>query len=179
MRFLFVLIFFFSSIGLVQSDQDPSQNTKSMRIEKIDKIIVEKEKRHLSLYSEGNLVKTYKIALGFSPVGHKVKAGDGKTPEGNYTISGKNAHSRFHLALSISYPNKLDLEKARQQGVNPGGDIMIHGAPNQLESFTKVPGLNWLFQKFDWSKGCISVTNSDIEEIYKRVPVGTPIVIKP
>lgn len=192
LRFLFssliALVFFFSFVGVVRSDPDSSQNTKTIRTDKtgktgktdkIDKIIVEKEKRTLSLYSEGNLIKTYKIALGFSPGGHKVKVGDGKTPEGNYTISAKNGHSRFHLALSISYPNKLDLENARKRGVDPGGDIMIHGAPNQLASFTKVPGLNWLFQQFDWSKGCISVTNSDIEEIYKRVPVGTPIIIKP
>ncbi len=138
-----------------------------------DKILVEKSKRTLSLYSKNQLIKKYSIALGPNPEGHKTQEGDGKTPEGNYIIDSRNPNSAFHLSLHISYPNEQDLEQAKIKGVSPGGQIMIHGLPN---------GLGWIgfIQKFkDWTQGCIAVTNSQIEEIWKMVPDGTPIEIKP
>jgi murein L,D-transpeptidase YafK len=95
--------------------------------QKADRIVVLKSERKLTLMSNGKVLNTYKIALGGDPVGPKIKAGDKKTPEGDYVVDSKNAKSRFHLALHISYPNAADRERARKLGVNPGGDVEIHG----------------------------------------------------
>ncbi len=138
-----------------------------------DRIVVVKSARTLTLLRRGKVLKSYKIALGAQPVGAKTREGDGKTPEGEYRISGKNIHSQFHLSLRISYPNAQDRERAEEFGVNPGGDIFIHGLPPQWA---------WLgaaHRQKDWTAGCIAVTNSEIDEIWKAVPVGTPVEIKP
>lgn len=140
---------------------------------KADKIIVEKSKRKLSLYSQNKLLKEYSIALGSNPEGPKTQEGDGKTPEGSYIIDARNSKSAYHLSLHISYPNEKDIEQANAKGVSPGGQIMIHGLPK---------GLGWigsLQNMRDWTLGCIAVTNSEIEEIWKLVPDGTTIEIKP
>lgn len=135
-----------------------------------DNILVEKSKRRLTLFHDGKKIKTYRIALGKSPIGPKRKQGDNKTPEGHYMISGRLARSEYHLALAISYPDELDIERARKRGVDPGGKIMIHGRP-----------LDWGERKRrrDWTFGCISVSNEEIEEIWRLVPDGTPIEIRP
>lgn len=138
-----------------------------------DKVIVIKSKRLMMLMRGGEILKAYKIALGKQPVGHKTKAGDKKTPEGNYVLDSRKPDSKFHLAIHISYPNESDLFNAQKLGIAPGGDIMIHGLPDQL---TKVGSLHRLI---DWTDGCIAVTNPEIEEIWKLVPDGTPIEIKP
>lgn len=138
-----------------------------------DSILIVKSARTLTLLRAGKVLKTYKIVLGSNPLGPKEREGDGKTPEGDYTIDRRNAHSRFHLALHISYPSAADSEQARKRGVNPGGDIMIHGLRN---------GLGWLGSAHrlrDWTQGCIAVTNAEIEEIWEMVPVGTPVRILP
>lgn len=127
----------------------------------------------MTLFARGEPVRVYSIALGGNPVGHKQRRGDERTPEGVYFIESQNEHSRFHLALSISYPNEEDRERAAAKGVSPGGDIMIHGIRN---------GLGWLgpvHRLLDWTDGCIAVTNSEIEEIWKLVEVGTPVEITP
>ena len=112
-------------------------------------------------------VKSYFIRLGFNPKGHKRKEGDGKTPEGSYWITHKNPNSAFHKSLGISYPNKKDMMYAEQNGFSPGKDIFIHGGPrNFLKHFF-----------FDWTEGCIAVTDSEIEEIYNLVNENTPIFI--
>ena len=125
------------------------------------------------LYHKDVVLASYKIALGRSPEGHKTQRGDGKTPEGKYTISGRNSKSRFHLSLRISYPGPQDLIKARELGVDPGGDIMIHGLP---PSFAYLGSLHRLV---DWTEGCIAVTDDEIEDIWKMVPIGVPIEIRP
>lgn len=138
-----------------------------------DYILVEKEKRILSLYRQNQLIKQYKIALGFSPIGHKKQEGDGKTPEGKYYIISKNPRSSYHLSLKISYPSDKDMLAAQTDMVNPGGDIMIHAIRK---------GLGWIgryHRLIDWTQGCIAVTNSEIEEIYSATKVGIPIEIKP
>lgn len=139
---------------------------------KADKVIVVKSKRILMLLRDGEILKAYRIALGKNPEGKKVMAGDKKTPEGRYTLF-KNSNSRFHLSLRISYPNESDIENAERLGVSPGGDIMIHGLPEGLAEFGK------FHRYYDWTDGCIAVTNSEIEEIYQMVEDGTPIEIKP
>ena len=138
-----------------------------------DSILVEKAARKLHLLRNGQIFKSYDISLGFSPVGHKQKEGDGKTPEGSYIISGRNPHSAYYLSLRISYPNARDRENARKRKVSPGGDIMIHGLPNRLPFLGKSHLLK------DWTAGCIAVTNEEIAEIWSLVPDNTPIEIKP
>ncbi|HWX53191.1 MAG TPA: L,D-transpeptidase family protein [Verrucomicrobiae bacterium] len=138
-----------------------------------DHIIVLKSERIMRLYSHDKLVREYHVALGKAPVGAKHKRGDFKTPEGSYIIDLKNPHSQFHLSLHVSYPDAKDRERARRQGVDPGGAIMIHGLPAQYA------WLGALHRQHDWTYGCIAVTNPEIEEIWSLVPVGTKIEIRP
>jgi len=142
-------------------------------VPKIDRIVVVKSSRIMGLYSHGKLIKLYLVALGGSPVGAKGRQGDHKTPEGVYTIDYKNDHSHYHLSLHISYPNAKDRENARSRGLDPGGAIMIHGLP---PAFASVGALH---RQFDWTDGCIAVTDGEIDEIWSLVPVGTTIEIKP
>ncbi len=138
-----------------------------------DKILIEKKERRLNLISNGKVIKTYKIALGGNPNGPKERQGDNKTPEGTYVIDSRNGDSNYHLSLHISYPNEKDKKRAKELGVSPGGDIMIHGIKN---------GFSWvgdLHTKVDWTKGCIAVTNEEMEEIYKLAPIGTVVEIRP
>ena len=136
------------------------------RSNQVDAIRVYKAQRKMDLLRDGKVVHSYRIALGDAPAGHKRQQGDERTPEGDYTITYRNAQSRFHLSLRVSYPNEADRKQARARGVDPGGDIMIHGATP--------PGYTR-----DWTDGCIAVTNAQIEEIWRLVPVGTPIRIVP
>ena len=127
----------------------------------------------LYLISNDQVLKKYKVALGSHPRGMKTREGDGRTPEGKYVIDGKNIKSSYHRSLHISYPSAQDFKDAQSAGVQPGGDIMIHGIRN---------GLGWigpLHRLFDWTKGCIALTNSEIEEIWALVADGTPIEINP
>lgn len=138
-----------------------------------DKILVEKNERRLTLLAKGKVLKTYKIALGGDPIGPKERQGDNKTPEGTYVIDSRNRDSQYHLSLRISYPNEKDRKRAREIGVHPGGDIMIHGLKN---------GFSWAGEfhtGVDWTKGCIAVTDDEIEEIDKLVPNGTIVEIRP
>lgn len=137
-----------------------------------DHVVIVKSERSLSLLNHGHVFKTYKVALGGDPIGPKMRAGDKKTPEGEYIIDGKNPHSHFHLALHISYPNAEDRERARKLGVSPGGGVEIHG----LEQ--KYAWVGSLHRQINWTAGCIAVTNQEIEEIYKLVPVGTTVDIR-
>lgn len=145
----------------------------ALRTEPADKVLIEKKERRLTLLSKGEVIKTYKIALGGNPVGPKERQGDNKTPEGTYIIDSRNGNSGFHLALHISYPNEKDKMRARELGVSPGGDIMIHGIKN---GFSQVGASH---AEMDWTEGCIAVTNQEMEEIYKFVPNGTIVEIKP
>lgn len=140
---------------------------------KADSVIVLKDQRRLLLLHGGATLKAYTVALGPEPHGHKTREGDGRTPEGNYRLDGRNPRSRFHLALHISYPNPSDRARAAAAGASPGGDIMIHGLPN---------GLGWigkLHRLVDWTDGCVAVTNREMEEIWRAVDDGTPIEIVP
>jgi murein L,D-transpeptidase YafK len=141
---------------------------------KADKIVVIKSKRLILLMNNGEILKAYRIALGKSPVGHKSRQGDQKTPEGTYVIDSRTADSKFYLALHISYPNELDIKKAEKIGVDPGGRIMIHGLPNGLGK-----QIGKLHRLSDWTDGCIAVTNSEMDEIWRLVPDGITIEIKP
>jgi len=138
-----------------------------------DRIVIEKSKRTMTLMSGGKVLKTYKVALGGQPVGAKQRVGDHKTPEGLYIVDQKKAASQFHRALHISYPNAHDKENARKLGVNPGGEVEIHGLG------AKYGWVGAAHRQMDWTDGCIAVTNEEIDEIWPLVPVGTPVEIKP
>jgi tetratricopeptide (TPR) repeat protein len=139
----------------------------------VDRIRIEKSARRLMLISQGEVLKSYKIALGGNPIGPKERQGDNKTPEGTYVIDARNRDSRFHLSLHISYPNERDKKRAKDLGVSPGGDIMIHGIKN---GFSRVGDAH---AEVDWTKGCIAVTDQEIEEIDKLAPNGTIVEIRP
>jgi murein L,D-transpeptidase YafK len=139
----------------------------------IDRIVVEKSARRLSIFCDANQIKTYRIALGRNPMGAKQQEGDMKTPEGIYKIDNRNPQSNFHLALHISYPLSVDAARAAARGVSAGSDIMIHGIQN---------GHGWIgaFHRWkDWTAGCIALTNEEIEELWRVTPDGTTIEIRP
>jgi outer membrane protein assembly factor BamD (BamD/ComL family) len=149
------------------------QKIFATRKEPADKILIEKKERRLTLISRGEVLKTYKIALGGNPDGPKERKGDNKTPEGTYIIDSRNKDSRYHRSLHISYPNEKDKKRAKELGVSPGGDIMIHGIKNDF---------SWVgdfHTEVDWTKGCIAVTDEEIEEIEKLAPNGTIVEIRP
>jgi murein L,D-transpeptidase YafK len=139
----------------------------------IDKVVVFKASRQMHLLSGEEVIKTYSISLGENPIGHKVQQGDERTPEGDYVIDYRNTKSRYHLSLHISYPNEKDKENAKKLGVDPGGDIMIHGSPNNFR-WSEI-----ILQNMDWTNGCIAITNKEIDEFGKLVKNGTPIRINP
>jgi murein L,D-transpeptidase YafK len=133
---------------------------------------VKKSENRMFLMENDRVVKEYHVVFGANPKGHKLQEGDEKTPEGTYTLDYKKEDSSFHRAMHISYPNKQDKANAKKRGVSPGGFIMIHGQPN---------GLGWLApvsQQFNWTKGCIALTNSEMDEFMKLVSVGTKIKIE-
>lgn len=147
--------------------------SQAMKKGSIDRILIEKQARRLMLIAHGTVLKSYRIALGGNPVGPKERQGDNKTPEGIYTIDAHNRDSAYHRSLRISYPNGNDMKRARELGVAPGGDIMIHGIKN---------GFSWVgdgHTEFDWTQGCIAVTDEEIEEIIKVAPIGTVVEIRP
>lgn len=134
----------------------------------VTKVLVYKGQRAMHLLHNDEVLKSYRVGLGFAPRGHKAFEGDGRTPEGNYRINRRNPNSEFHLSIGISYPNDQDRARARAAGKSPGGDIFIHGRP-------------WKYRKGgqDWTAGCIAVSNREIQEIYAMVRDGTPITIFP
>lgn len=139
----------------------------------IDKLVILKSERLLLAYSKGNLIKSYKISLGGNPIGHKKCEYDNKTPEGTYYITDKNANSGYHKNLHISYPNKSDKLIASKHGLMPGGDIKIHGLKNNLGFLGRIH--RW----YDWTEGCIAVTNDEIDELFNAVKIGSEINVKP
>ncbi len=139
----------------------------------VDRVVVEKGKRKMALLQNGRVLKTYKVSLGGHPAGTKTQQGDGKTPEGTYVLDWRNPRSKFHLSVHISYPDAQDVQAARAAGIVPGGEIMVHGLQN---------GLGWigrLHRFYDWTDGCVAVTNAEMDEIWRAVPDGTPIEIRP
>jgi murein L,D-transpeptidase YafK len=145
----------------------------SVVAEQADHIIISKSERQMVLQRRGKVLKTYKVALGKKPVGPKMRQGDLRTPEGVYVIDGRYPQSEYHMALHISYPNAADRARARQLGVAPGGDILIHGLPADKGSIGKAD------PREDWTMGCVAVTDQEIEEIYHLVPNGTVVEIRP
>jgi len=160
-------------VALQEKIETLEEKIFALRTDPADRVLIEKKERRLTLLSKGEVIRTYKIALGGNPVGPKERQGDNKTPEGTYIIDSRNRNSGYHLSLRISYPNEKDKMRAKELGVSPGGDIMIHGIKN---------GLSWVgayHAEVDWTKGCIAVTDEEMEEIDRLVPDGTIVEIRP
>lgn len=138
-----------------------------------DKVVVVKNVARLYLMRKENEIASFKVKFGSNPKGHKQQQGDGRTPEGTYILDYKNASSSFYKSIHISYPNANDRANARRLGVSPGGNIMIHGQPNGWGRFSPI------IQLFNWTDGCIALSDSDMDRVWKAVEVGTPIEIKP
>lgn len=137
-----------------------------------DRVVIEKGRRTLRLYAGARELATFRVALGRQPVGRKECRGDNRTPEGYYKVAGRKENSDFHRALRISYPSQDDVERAREKGCEPGGDIMIHGriSPRRPPAGPRAG---------DWTQGCVAVSNEEIERIWRLVPDGADVEIRP
>jgi murein L,D-transpeptidase YafK len=163
--------------GVVHADAADSLGSSSLSptssMPTADRVVVYKGERRMLLMSGDSILRTYKIALGLNPVGHKERAGDFRTPEGRYMLTRRNPRSDFFLSIQVSYPNEADARKARRNGWDVGGSIMVHGLPNQLKHTPTY------YEKRDWTDGCIAVSNSDMLEIWLLTGSNTPIEILP
>jgi murein L,D-transpeptidase YafK len=165
---LFALIVLVSLMaGSLVRAQSPETNAK------VDSILILKREHLLELRSGGAVVRTYHVALGRGGLAPKQQEGDARTPEGRYVIDLRNSNSSFYRALHISYPNAEDRKRANLLGVSPGGAIMIHGLPNGIGFLGSAQRL------FDWTQGCVAVTDKEMDEIWGLVAVGTPVEIQP
>src|SRR5262245_37357401 len=163
--------------GIVHADAADNLGSASLAptqsMPTADRVVVYKGERRMQLMLGESILRTYKIALGLNPVGHKERAGDFRTPEGRYMLTRRNPRSDFFLSIQVSYPNEADVKKARRNGWDVGGSIMIHGLPNQLKHTPKY------YESRDWTDGCIAVSNSDMLEIWLLTANNTPIEILP
>ena len=143
----------------------------SPEVPRVDHILIEKSARRLVASLEGQPVLEFDIALGFAPEGDKMQEGDGKTPEGLFQVDRRNAQSSYHLSLGLDYPLAEDEARAAEAGVDPGGDIFIHGQPNAVGNVLTLPG--------DWTAGCIAISNQEMEQLWALVEIGTTVEIRP
>ncbi len=179
MHKIFILISFVISIsyslqiGAVTSLQSASYSSSNTSIGKIDLVVVDKSQSSMSLMRNGQILRKYRIAMGDSPVGHKVTEGDQRTPEGRYLLDYKKSNSSYYRAIHISYPNEEDSLRATALGLSPGGQIMIHGQ-NPNSSLTPEEA-----QQYNWTDGCIAITNAQMDELWRAIDEGTPIEIWP
>lgn len=141
--------------------------------EKADLVVVKKSEQRLFLYGNGKPFADFHVAFGANPEGHKQQEGDERTPEGSYVLDHKKEDSAFFKAIHISYPNAADIAQAKGRGVNPGGAIMIHGQKNGFGLLSPIA------QLFNWTDGCIALTNKDMQTVWEAVDAGTPIEIEP
>ena len=172
-KIVFLFLTAFSSVILWAVIYQSWPETSLPANARADKIVVKKSKKEMELFYKKRSLKKYKISIGKNQSGHKIKRGDKRTPEGKYILDWKNAHSKYHLSIHISYPSKNDRKRAKAKGLNPGGDIMIHGLPKYVLFFSK------LHRLIGYTYGCIMVTNEEMDEIWRAVAVGTPIEIRP
>ncbi len=162
------------SVSVITYAKSSTKNTTQQTISAdvtIDKVFVNKSERVLKLLSGDKVIKTYHIALGDSPAGHKRQEGDERTPTGTYNLDYKNENSKYYRSIHISYPNASDKAQAKKRGVSPGGDIMIHGQKNGLGHLAVIT------QQRDWTDGCIAVTDNEMDEIMSVYKAGMPIEI--
>jgi len=163
--------------GIVRADAADNLGNASLRptesMPTADRVVVYKGERRMQLMRGESILRTYRVALGLNPIGHKERSGDFRTPEGRYMLTRRNPRSDFFLSIQVSYPNQADIKNARRNGWDTGGSIMVHGLPNQLKH---TPAY---YEKRDWTDGCIAVSNSDMLEIWLLTTNNTPIDILP
>lgn len=172
-RTLVIFFGFIACMSLVYCINKSNTPSAETNLNKIDGIKVVKHERQLYLLSNGSIVSHYPVVLGTNPIGHKQREGDGRTPEGSYVLDRKNKSSQFYRSIHLSYPNAQDIKYANENHVQPGSDIMLHGQRN---------GFGWLssiMQRFDWTAGCIALSNEDLDKIWVQINEGTPIIIEP
>jgi murein L,D-transpeptidase YafK len=174
-RRLLLLLLWLAAAGLSAAAGEARAATLEARAAPAiaDQVLVLKSARRLLLLRDDRVLHSFAIALGRNPVGAKERQGDGRTPEGRYRLDWRNPQSRFYRSIHISYPDGEDRARARDLGVSPGGAIMIHGLPNGLAEI----GAD--HARFDWTDGCIAVTNEEMDVIWRSIENGTPIVIRP
>jgi len=151
----------------------PSGLTVPVPMPMADEVIVRKSERRLYLMRHGQVLRSYRVALGLDPDGPKQRAGDFRTPEGHYLLTRRNPRSDYFLAIQVSYPNATDLARAHREHVDPGGQIMVHGLPNALSHKPSY------YASSDWTDGCIALSDSDMLEVWLMTRDNTPIVILP
>ncbi len=177
-RFFILVAFILCLIGSLpsiaaSSMQNSPDSSATSSLGKIDLVVVTKSKSIMALMRNGKVLRQYRIALGDRPEGHKLKEGDQRTPEGRYILDYKKSNSAYYRAIHISYPNDEDKFRASALGISPGGQIMIHGQ-NPNSSLTPQEA-----QKFNWTDGCIAITNQQMDELWGSIEPGTPIEIWP
>jgi murein L,D-transpeptidase YafK len=179
-RALLLLTALLLGIGAVSAAETPQRvayaresASAPTQLPSVDRIVVRKAERRLDLMRRDQVIRSYKVALGLQPLGHKERSGDFRTPEGKYQLARRNPRSDYFLSIQISYPNDNDARNARSNGWEPGGSIMIHGLPNVLKRDPTY------YQTRDWTDGCIAVSNSDMVEIWMLTHDNTPIEILP
>lgn len=177
-RLLTALVSLFAASGSAVADSVDATRTSVVQgptttMPTADHVVVYKGERKMLLMHGDSILRTYKIALGLNPIGHKERAGDFRTPEGNYRLTRRNPRSDFFLSIQVSYPNDADVKHARRNGWESGGSIMIHGLPNQLKHTPTY------YSSSDWTDGCIAVSNSDMLEIWLLTADNAPIEILP
>lgn len=150
-----------------------SRVSEAAELPSADRAVVRKSERRLYLLQDGNVVRSYRIALGLVPGGSKERAGDFRTPEGLYQLTHRNAHSDFFLSIQVSYPNAEDLQRARRNRWQAGGSIMVHGWPNSLRHPPDY------YATADWTDGCIAMSNADMVEFWLLTHDNMPIEIRP
>jgi murein L,D-transpeptidase YafK len=177
-RFLLPTFALMGVVGVASAEAPlPSSAIASSSVEAAlplaDRVLVRKGERKLYLLRGDDVLRTYRVALGARPEGHKEFEGDYRTPEGRYRLTRRNPNSEYFLSIQIDYPNDSDVARARRQGLKPGGAIMIHGQPNTPRKTRDY------YTNVDWTEGCIAVANSDMVEIWLMTPPDTPIEIQP
>lgn len=171
-RALFVgLITVIALAAALLASEDRSAPPLAAEIARADLVLIDKSDRSLMLYQQEEMIFQTTIALGSNPVGDKQAEGDGRTPEGEYRIDRRNDQSKYYLSLGLNYPTKSQRVTAASQGRDPGGDIFIHGQPNLTPGALTLPG--------DWTNGCIAISNAAMRTIWRRVAMGTKVVVRP
>lgn len=162
-----------SGVALTLMTWQPLPVLASSSIGKVDLVVVSKSDANMVLMRDGKVLKQYRIAMGDLPSGHKLKEGDQRTPQGRYILDYKKPDSAYYKSIHISYPNEEDKLRAKALGIRPGGMIMIHGQN------PRSPLPPEQAQQYNWTDGCIAITNAEMDEVWKAVDEGTPIEIWP
>ena len=171
---LFILPLLLTSLALADSSNElPNSGSEGIALYRADEVRVYKSARKIEMLYLGKVVKTYIPHLSKGGLKPKRQEGDMLVPEGKYTLDYKNPYSKYYKSLHVSYPNEEDIKRAHDAGVEPGGDIMLHGYPNNIIARLVARS------RRNWTRGCMAFENEEMEQIYNSLEVPTPITIYP